>query len=150
MNVAYRDEFHKLQNELGRILVTYYRPGKCPTIFSDGFPVRDGEGKIKRGRPSPRGVIVSFEKDGEVWFGSALCNRKEGDRYDRYFGLVRAIETARPVSDFSMPGGVENGERVRLWVRLVPQSLQKTFEQAVYRSEKVFKRPQISLDLELT
>jgi len=126
MNEACKSKFQEYQQQLGKVLITYYRPSRPPVTSYDskGYPQSFGKSQ-------PRGVIVSFIRNGEVYFGHSLCKKKE-DEYDRYLGLNIAIERARPISE--VLNKLKSSDE-----KAIPQSLVETLSHAVGRSERAFR-----------
>ena len=54
-----------------------------------------------------RGVVVVFNKDGQLFVGYSLCHVSLGDKFDKYVGLSKAIQNARPISTLSVRSNIE-------------------------------------------
>lgn len=137
-NKVTKQLFELQRQNLGRILITYYRQGKGPILKnSHGVPLTDENGDIRRGRAFPKGVMVTYQKDDTLYVGHAMCNPE--DKYDRYYGLLTAVEKALPANDLLRPMSDKTPDSPPLYFKVLPHSLHHTFEQAMWRTGKAFK-----------
>jgi hypothetical protein len=95
------------------------------------------------GHGRPKGVLVIFkDENGRVLAGHSLCHRTEKFGFNKYVGVVKAMNKAVPIEALGTPSCVKTNAFVSsetLAWKKVPHSLRKHMKKLVKRAYLYFK-----------
>lgn len=95
------------------------------------------------GHGHPKGVLVIFKDEhGHVLAGHSLCHRTEKFGFNKYVGLVKAMNKAIPIESLGTPSCVKTNAFISYgtsaWKK-VPHSLRKHMQRLIKRAYLYFK-----------
>jgi hypothetical protein len=95
------------------------------------------------GHGRPKGVLVVFKDEyGHVLAGHSLCHRTEKRGFNKYVGLVKAMNKAIPIESLGTPSCVKTNafisSETSAWKK-VPHSLRKHMKKLIQRAYLYFK-----------